>query len=50
MLAMDVVRNGFLHRFQQLRSYHDEKVTWNQEEIPLSSGSVSRSLSVADGP
>ena len=52
MLAMEVVRNGFLRRFQQLRLYHDEidTSTWNQEEIPLSSGTVSRRLSVADGP
>ena len=30
-------RFGVLHRFQQLRSYHDEIETRNREEIPFSS-------------
>ena len=30
-------RNGFLHRFQQLRSYHNEIEILNCEEIPSSS-------------
>ena len=43
-------RNCVLHRFQQLRSYHDEIEIRNREEIPFSSLIVPRGLSFAEGP
>ena len=45
-------RNGFLRRFQQLRSYREEIETRDREKIPFSSQIhvVTRYLSVAEGP
>ena len=46
--AMNGGLNVFKRRFQQLRSYRNEIVTWNLEEIPIPSQIDPRGLSVAE--